>query len=77
MNEKIADVLRNVSEEIISYSGTCMLTDGIIDSFELLTIIEDLEEAFGILIDPEDVTEKNFGSKDAIFALVEKLAAGV
>ena len=45
----------------------------IIDSFGLISIISELEEAFKIEIDAEYVTEENFGNKDCIIALIKRL----
>jgi acyl carrier protein len=50
-----------------------MLEDGIVDSFELITIVGDLEEAFDIEIDASYVVEQYFGNKDAILALMKML----
>ena len=75
METKILDILKNASEELITYTGTNMVEDDVIDSFGLITIISELEEAFGIEIDAEYVTEENFGNKDCIIALIKKLTA--
>ena len=72
METKILDILKNASEELITYTGTNMVEDDVIDSFGLITIISELEEAFGIEIDAEYVTEENFGNKDCIIALIKK-----
>lgn len=48
-----------------------LITDGLLDSFDIISLITELEEAFDIEIDPEDVVSENFESVDAITALVE------
>ena len=73
MENKILNILRDASEEVISYTGTNMVADDVIDSFGLISIITQLEEEFGIEIDPEYVTEENFGNKDCIIALIKRL----
>lgn len=49
-----------------------LITDGLLDSFDIISLITELEEVFDIEIDPEDVVSENFESVDAIAALVEK-----
>ena len=75
MREKIEKILAEVDDELLTYSGDNMLTDGVINSFELLALVEDLEDAFDIDIDASYVVEKYFGNKDRIIALMEMLLA--
>ena len=75
MKETIERILAEVDDELLTYSGENMLTDGIINSFELLELVADLEDAFDIEIDASYVVEKNFGNKDKIIALMEMLLA--
>ncbi len=74
MDQKILDILADISEDIITYEGTSMITDGIIDSFDMLELVDSLENTFGIEIDAEYLTEKDFGCKDSIIAFIQKLA---
>ena len=53
MQKKILEILEDVSEDILAYEGASMITDGIIDSFDLLELVEDLENTFDIEIDAE------------------------
>ena len=73
MENRIIEILGKTSEELISYTGTNMVDDDIIDSFELIALIGELEDAFGIEIDAEEVTEENFGNKDCIIALIKRI----
>ena len=73
MEKKILEIVGNIKEEILTYTGSNMIEDDVIDSFGLITLISALEEAFGIEIDAEYVTEENFGNKDCIVALIKKL----
>lgn len=66
MEEKILEIMADVNEDILSYVGPNMVDDEIIDSFELITLIGRIEDAFDIEIDAGDVTEENFGNKDRI-----------
>ena len=72
MEKRILDILASVNDELLTYTGNNMVDDEIIDSFELISIIGALEDAFDIEIDAEDVTEENFGNKDRIIALIKE-----
>lgn len=73
MEEKILKILEEVNEELPSYTGNNMLKDGLVNSFELINIIGELEDAFDIEIDASYVVEKYFGNKDRIIELIRML----
>lgn len=75
MEDKILKILGEASEELLNYTGPNMVDDDIIDSFSLMSIISDLEEAFGIEIDADYIAEEYFGNKDKIIALITKLTS--
>lgn len=73
MKEKIEKILAGIDEELLTYSGNYMLTDGVINSFELFELVSDLEDEFDIEIDAAYVVEEHFGNKEKIIALMEML----
>ncbi len=73
MEEKILNILGKVNEDILSYTGENMIGDGIIDSFELIEIVNRLEEELDIEIDGEYVVVQNFANKDAVIALIKNI----
>ncbi len=73
MEEKILEILGEVNEQLLEYAGDNMLKDGLVDSFELINIIGELEDAFDIEIDASYVVEKYFGNKDRIIELMNML----
>ena len=73
MEEKIIKMLQEINEDIIDYQGENMLADDLIDSFGIIQIIANLEDAFDIEIDAADVTIENFGNKNKIFSFIKSL----
>lgn len=73
MEKKILEILGKQSKELLTYSGSNMVADDVIDSFGLISLIGELEDAFDIEIDAEYVTEENFGNKERIIALIKRL----
>lgn len=73
MREQILRILEDINPVIISYTGDTMLLDGTIDSFEMIDIVSELEEEFGIEIDAELVVAENFANKETIIELMSKL----
>ena len=76
MKEKVCEVLINVNAGIKEYlNDSQLVSDGVLDSLDIMNLIMELEAAFDIEIDPEDVLSDNFESVDAILNLVEKCKA--
>ncbi len=50
-----------------------LIDDGILDSFDIIAIIGEINEAFGIEISVDELLPENFNSPKAMMALIEKL----
>lgn len=73
MEEKIMEILKCINEDILSYSGNNMVADGVINSFEIIEIVAEIEESLGVEIDMENVIAQNFKNKDAIIYMVKRI----
>ena len=73
MEEKILSILEEVNDEILTYDGSNMIADGIIDSFQIVGIIINIEEALSIEISTENVVAADFANKDSIIEMVKRL----
>ena len=72
--EKILSILKE-SNNLIDYTKeTALITNGLLDSLELMEIISELEDAFGIEIGMEEIVPENFHNAEAILKLVERLS---
>ncbi len=73
MEEKVLEILEEYCEEAIDYTGNNMMEEGIIDSFTVINIVSELEDAFDIEVDAKYVVAENFRNKEAIIDLVRRL----
>lgn len=73
IRERVISVLEEANEELIGYTGDNLFDDGILDSFQVMDIVNDLEEELDIEIDAKYVVEENFVTVDAIVALIEMI----
>lgn len=73
MKERVGKVLIQVNKAVEENLGKAQLiSDGILDSLDIMNLIMALEGEFDIEVDPEDVLSENFESVEAIIALIEK-----
>lgn len=73
MREDIIEILKSVHPEV-DYDMEESLIDGrIFDSFDVVTVVSELIDAFDVEITAEHMTPENFNSVEAIVNLIERL----
>lgn len=70
--QKIVQILQDIRPEFDFTNESDFINSGMLDSFDVLTLVTELEESFGILIDGEDIVPENFANIQTIQNLVEK-----
>lgn len=70
--EKILNILKEIRPEYDFAESKDFIEDGLLDSFDMVTLVSDLEEEYGIIIDGLDIVPENFNSVDAIAEVVKK-----
>ena len=74
MKEQIYEILSDIRPDLDFEVETDLVSGKKLASFDIVTIIGELGDAFDIEIGPKYLVAENFDSLDAITALVEKLA---
>ena len=72
MNEEILAMLSELRPEFDFTDSDDFVMDGLLDSFDIISLVSMLEEKYGIKVDGLDIVPENFSSLDAIAALVKK-----
>ena len=73
MREKVVQIIRQINKDILNYEGNNMIGDGIIDSFEIINLVAELEEEFDIEIDARYVVAEKFNNLEGIIHIIEKI----
>lgn len=73
MREKVLEVLREVRSDVDFEHETKLIDDGILDSFDIIAIVSELNERFDIEITADELEPENFNTLDAITSLVKSL----
>lgn len=73
MKEKIISILTDLRPEFdFTQTDVDFIEAGMLDSFDMIALVSDLENQFGIKIDGIDVVPENFGSVEAITNILTK-----
>lgn len=70
--DKIYEILANIRPEFDFKNAENYIEDGLLDSFDMVTLVSDLEAEFGIIIDGLDIIPENFADVNTIMATVKK-----
>ena len=71
--EELMKILEELRPDVDFESETGLIANGILDSFDIVSLVNELSDAFDVEIKPSDLIPDNFNSASAILALVERL----
>lgn len=76
MKEKILEILIDINSDVDYETETLLIDDGILDSFDIVSLVSELNSCFDINITVVDLVPENFNTLAAMTALVERLSNG-
>ncbi len=71
--EKLRHLLQELFPDIDFQKEESLIDDRILDSLDIVALVEDLNEAFEIKIGAKHLTPANFNSMSAMYAMIENL----
>ena len=71
--EEIMKILQEIRPDVDFANEKKLIDDGILDSFDIITIVSEFNEEFDIDIDVEDLEPYNFNTVEAMQELINKL----
>lgn len=71
--EELLKILAEIRPDVDFKNETALIDDGILDSFDVVSIISELDDAFGVQIRITELDPDNFNSLESIWNLVQSL----
>ncbi|MBR2188040.1 MAG: acyl carrier protein [Eubacterium sp.] len=71
--ERLLEALKRVNPNVDFTSSKKLVTDKVIDSIDITSILAELEEEFDIEIDMEYVTPENLDSVEAMWEMIQEM----
>jgi acyl carrier protein len=68
----IAEILKEIRPEFDFTASQDFVGDGMLDSYDIVTLVSDLDEAYGISISGLDIVPENFQNIASIQKLLQK-----
>jgi len=70
---ELLEILQEMHDDIDFATHKTLIDDKVIDSFDIITLIAEIDDRMGVRIPPEELVPENFNSFSAISALIERL----
>lgn len=71
--EALLEILTNLHPEVDFETCNTLVDDKIIDSFDIVTIISEINDEYDVVIPAEEIIPDNFNSAQALYNLVVRL----
>lgn len=70
--EKLLEILYEIRPEVDFVNSSDFIEKRLLDSLDIVVLVSDIEEAFAISIDVNDIVPENFDSLETITKLIER-----
>lgn len=71
--EKLLEILENIKPGVDFKNSKNMIEEGLIDSFDIVTIIANINEVFDIEFGVEELTPENFATVKTLYETIERI----
>ncbi|MBS6396194.1 MAG: acyl carrier protein [Clostridiales bacterium] len=71
--EELMELLTALKPEIDFEVEKELIDEGLLESFDVITLIAEIEDQFGIEIPAEEIVPENFNSAEGIWNLMERI----
>lgn len=71
--EALLEILGNLHPEVDFETCNTLVDDRIIDSFDIVSIISEVNEEYDVVIPAEEIVPENFNSAQALYDLIVRL----
>lgn len=71
--EELLQILEDMRPDVDFKSEKKLITGGIIDSFDVVSLVAELSDAFDIEIGPQYLIPENFNSAEAIWNMIQRI----
>ena len=71
--EALLEILKELHPEVDFETCDTLIDDKILDSFDIVTIISEINTEYDVAIPAEEIIPENFKSAEALYDLIERL----
>ncbi len=74
--EKIMEILKRLRPDVDFEAEKELIDGGVLSSFDIMKLIEELSDAYDIDIETDDIIPENLNCAEGIYRLIQRLLTG-
>lgn len=71
--ERLLEILEEINPDIDFENCTTLIDDGLLDSFAILEIVAEINDAFDVEVSAPEIIPENFNSAESLWAMIVRL----
>ena len=71
--KRLKKILSELYPEVDFDAPHHLVRDGMLDSIDVVTLVGEIDEAYGVRVPIEELTPENFASAEDIYKMIERL----
>lgn len=71
--DELLKILNDINSDIDYVNEKALIDDGLLDSLDVVALVSELNDHYGIEIGLDELVPENFNSVEAMLAMIERL----
>jgi D-alanine--poly(phosphoribitol) ligase subunit 2 len=71
--EDLLQILKELHPDVDFETCTTLIDDKILDSFDIVSLIAEIDNTFDVAVPAEEIVPENFNSAEALWAMIQRL----
>lgn len=71
--QELMEILEGLRPDIDFENEKSLVTDRLLESFDIINLVSEIDDEFDVKIKPADLVPENFDSVEAMWALIQRL----
>lgn len=71
--DKLLEILENMRPDIDFGSEKKLVTDRLLESFDIISLVTEIGDEFDVKVKPADLVPENFDSVEAMWEMIQRL----
>lgn len=69
----LLEILQRMHPDVDFEICDTLVDEGILDSFDIVSLVGEIEDVYGVVIPVEEIIPENFNSADSLYELITRL----
>ena len=71
--EALLEILNGMHPDVDFTAEEHLIDNGILDSFDIVSLVAEINDEYGVAITAKDIVPANFNSAQALYAMIQRL----